>query len=120
MQKDEELSYVHAKCYSTTLSLRLHRELYIPVFHFISYKYGRILENHYSYWSSLLFNIKQAKQKKQKRYSLMTESLLSNNTSNRSKFIMTPTRGINCGLGHRYGTIILSSGKLRTVDNMLL
>ena len=50
----------------------------------------------------------------------MTESLLLNNTSNRSKFIMAPTRGINCGLGHRYGTIILSSGKLRTVDNMLL
>ena len=29
--------------------------------------------------------------KKQKRYHLMTESLFSNNTSNRFKFIMIPT-----------------------------
>ena len=31
--------------------------------------------------------------KKQKRLNLMTESLLSNNTSNRFKFIMTPSLG---------------------------
>ena len=38
----------------------------------------------------------KTKQKKtKKRYNLMTESLLSNNTSNRSKFTMTPTRGKN-------------------------
>ena len=32
---------------------------------------------------------KQKKKKKKNRYHLMTESLLSNNTSNRFKFIMT-------------------------------
>ena len=35
--KDEDLSYLHGKCYPTILSLPLHREPYIPVFHFISY-----------------------------------------------------------------------------------
>ena len=50
----------------------------------------------------------------------MTESLLSNNTSNRFKFIMTPTRGKTCGLRRRNGTITLPSGKSRTVDNILL
>ena len=35
----------------------------------------------------------------------MTESLSSNNTSNRFKFIMTPKRGKTCGLRHRNGTI---------------
>ena len=34
--------------------------------------------------------------KKQKRYHLITEILFSNNTSNRFKFIMTPTRGKGC------------------------
>ena len=37
--------------------------------------------------------IKKAK----KRYNLLTESLLSSNTSNRFKFIVTPTRGKNLG-----------------------
>ena len=37
----------------------------------------------------------------------MTESLFSNNTSNRFKFIMTPTRGKTCGLGRRNGTVTL-------------
>ena len=50
----------------------------------------------------------------------MTESLLCNNTSNRFKFIMTPTRGKICGLRRRNGTITLPSGKSRTGDNMLL
>ena len=36
---------------------------------------------------------KQKKKKKKNRYHLMTESLLSNNTSNRFKFIVTPSRG---------------------------
>ena len=35
---NEELSYLDVKkCYPTTLSISLHREPYIPVFHFISY-----------------------------------------------------------------------------------
>ena len=50
----------------------------------------------------------------------MTESLLSNNTSNCFMFIMTPTRGKTCGLGCRNGAITLPSQKPRTVDNMLL
>ena len=50
----------------------------------------------------------------------MTESLLSNNTSNRFKFIMTSTGGKTCGLRRRNGTITITSGKSRTVDNMLL
>ena len=37
----------------------------------------------------------KSKQKKKKRYNLMIENLLSNSTSNRFKFIMTPTRGKN-------------------------
>ena len=37
----------------------------------------------------------------------MTESLLANNTSNRFKFIMAPTRGKTCGLGRRNGAITL-------------
>ena len=37
--------------------------------------------------------IKKAK----KRYNLLTERLLSSNTSNRFKFIVTPTRGKNLG-----------------------
>ena len=49
----------------------------------------------------------------------MTESLLSNSTS-RFKFIMSLTRGKTCGLHRRNGTITLSSGKPRTVENMLL
>ena len=48
----------------------------------------------------------------------MTEILLSNNTSNHFKFIMTPTRGETCGLRCRNRTITLTSRK--TVDNMLL
>ena len=35
--KDEELSYVPNKFFPTIMSLPLHRELYIPIFHFISY-----------------------------------------------------------------------------------
>ena len=60
------------------------------------------------------------KQKKQKRFHLMTKSLLSNNTSNAFKFIMIPTRGKTCGLHRRNGTITLPSRKPRAVDNMLL
>ena len=64
---------------------------------------------------------KQRKKKKKKeRYHLMTECLLFNNTSNRFKFIMTPTRGKTCGLRRRNGIIALPSQKPRTVDNMLL
>ena len=37
----------------------------------------------------------------------MTERLLSNNISNRFKFIMAPTLGKTCGLGRRNGTITL-------------
>ena len=51
---------------------------------------------------------------------LMIESLLSNNTSNRFQFIMTPTRGKTCSLCRRDGRITLPSRKPRTVDNMLL
>ena len=50
----------------------------------------------------------------------MTESLLTNNTSNRFKFIMSPTREKNCGLRRKYGTTTLPSEVVRTVDNMLL
>ena len=32
------LSHLNAKCYSTILSVPLHRETYIPLFHLISYK----------------------------------------------------------------------------------
>ena len=60
------------------------------------------------------------KNKTKKRYHFMTESLLSNNTSNHFKFIMTPTCGITCDLRRRNGTITLPSQKPRTVDNMLL
>ena len=42
--------------------------------------------------SHLLFSTKK-EAKKQKRYNLMTESLSSNNISNRFKFIMTLTLG---------------------------
>ena len=45
----------------------------------------------------VIFALQQKESKKnetkQKRYNLMIESLLSNNTSNRFKFIMTPTPG---------------------------
>ena len=50
----------------------------------------------------------------------MTKSLLSNNTSNFFKSIMTPTRGKTCDLRRRNGIITLASQKPRTVDNMLL
>ena len=49
----------------------------------------------------------------------MTESLLSSNTSDRFKFIMTPTPEETCGL-HRRNETTLPSPKPRTVDNMLL
>ena len=49
-----------------------------------------------------LYSSTKKQAKKQKRYNLMTESLMSNNTSNRFKFIMGPTR------------------EKITVDNMLL
>ena len=57
--------------------------------------------------------------KNKKRYKLMTESLLSNNTSDRFEFIMTPTREKTCDLRRRNETTLPSS-KPRTVDNMLL
>ena len=50
----------------------------------------------------------------------MTEHLLSNNTSNRFKFIMTSTSEKTCDLRRRNGTISLPSGKSKTVDNMLV
>ena len=39
----------------------------------------------------IILPLQQKTSKKQKRYHLMTESLLSNNTSNRFKFIMRPS-----------------------------
>ena len=50
----------------------------------------------------------------------MTQSLLSNNTSNHFKLYMTPTRGKTCGLGCGNGTMTLLSAKSKTVGNMLL
>ena len=50
----------------------------------------------------------------------MIELLLSINTSNRFKLIMTPTRGKTCSLRRRNGRKTLPSRKPRTVDNMLL
>ena len=50
----------------------------------------------------------------------MIESLLSNNTTNRFKFVMTSTRWKNRGLRRRNGTIPHTYRKPRTVDNMLL
>ena len=42
---NEELSYLDVKkCYPTTLSISLHREPYIPVFHFISYLADRQIQ----------------------------------------------------------------------------
>ena len=46
--------------------------------------------------------------------------LLPNNTSNRFKFIMTPTLGKTCGDLCRNAVLTVSSGKSRTVDNMPL
>ena len=66
----------------------------------------------------LLFNKKQTK--KQKRYNLRTESLLSNNTSNCFEFIMTLTLGKTFDLGRRNRPITLPSGKSKNVANMLL
>ena len=54
------------------------------------------------------------KQKNKKRDHFMTEGLLSNNTSNHFKFIMTSTRGKTCGLRRRNRTITLPSRKPRT------
>ena len=50
----------------------------------------------------------------------MTESLLSNNTSNRFKFVMDPTRRKTCDVCRSNGTITLLSQKLRTVEKILL
>ena len=50
----------------------------------------------------------------------MTENLLTNNTSNCFKLIMTPTCGKTCDLRRRNGAITLPSGNARTVENMLL
>ena len=68
----------------------------------------------------LYSSTKNMQTKKQKRYNLMTKSLLSNKTSNRFEFIMAPNHGKTCGLGRRKGTKTLPSGKSKTVDNMLL
>ena len=57
---------------------------------------------------------------KEKTKKIPPKSLSSNNTSNRFKFIMTPTSGKTCGLRRRNGTITLSSQKPRAVRNMLL
>ena len=64
--------------------------------------------------------LKDKEKIKQKRYYLFTEHLLSNNTWNRFKFMMTPTFGKTSGLPCRNGTITLPSRKPRTVDNMPL
>ena len=50
----------------------------------------------------------------------MIESLLSNSTISRFKFIMALTRGKTGSLRRRNGTITLPSGKPRTVENMPL
>ena len=60
---------------------------------------------------------KQAK--KQKRYNFMTESLLTNNISNRFKLIILQICGKTYSLCRRNGTITLPSGKVRTVENMV-
>ena len=57
--------------------------------------------------SSLIFNKKQTQKKQQQKNPLMTESLLSNNTSNCCKLIVTPTGGETYGLRRRNGTITL-------------
>ena len=54
-----------------------------------------------------LYSSTKEQAKKQKRYNLMIQHLLSNNTSNRFKFIMAPTRGKTCDLGCRNGTVTL-------------
>ena len=97
------------------LSLPLHIESYVPIFHLIFYKYGREL-----LLVLVIFPLQQKTSKKQKRYHLMTESLLFNNASNRFKFIMTTTRGKTCGLCRRNETKTLPTQKQRTADNMLL
>ena len=43
----------------------------------------------------------------------MTKSLLTNNTSNCFKFIMTPSRGKACSIHCRNGTLTLLSGKIK-------
>ena len=65
-------------------------------------------------------HLSSSTEKKQKRYHLMTESLFSNNTSNRFMFIMTPIHGKICGLRRRNGTITLHTRKPKIADNMLL
>ena len=50
----------------------------------------------------------------------MIESLLSNNTTNRFKFVMTSTRWKNRDLRRRNGTMPHTCRKPRTVDSMLL
>ena len=67
-----------------------------------------------------IFPPKQKASKKQKRYNLMAESLLSNITISHFKFILTLTCEKTGGLRRRNGTITLLSGKPRTVENMLL
>ena len=66
------------------------------------------------------FSSSTKNKQKRKRYHLMTENVLSNNTSNRFKFIMTPTRRKTYGRLRRNGTTTLPSRKPKTVDNMLL
>ena len=68
----------------------------------------------------IILPLQQKTSKKQKRYHLMTESLLFNNTSNRFTIIMTPTRGKTCGLRRRNGTTTLPTQKPRTAGKMLL
>ena len=73
-----------------------------------------------SHLSSSIKNKQKKTKKKKERYHLMTECLLFNNTSNRFKFIMTPTRGKTCGDLCRNAALTVRSGKSRTVDNMPL
>ena len=57
--------------------------------------------------------------RKQKRFHLMTEILLSKNISNHFKFIMAPTHGKTSVLRRRNGRVTLPSQKPKNVDNML-
>ena len=92
----------HGKCYPTILSLPLHREPYIPVFHFIANLTDhqiQILTEHENAKVSL-FLISLLLCTLSLRYWLRlfaffvpSNQIKSNNTSNRFNFIVTPTSG---------------------------
>ena len=68
----------------------------------------------------VIFALQQKTSIKKKKIQPYAKSLLSNNTPNRFKLIMTINSGKTCGLRRRNKTITLSSAKSRTVDNMPL